>query len=125
MLPTKKISLALIEFAEPLINELPPGYSKKDLETILRLAVCVWNSCVLDQWHKTNEHVAAVRKQIAKGQGLEVVVIEALITRKIQLFGDDNRAINNESVVVKNGEFVVRAQARMDLEYIEVSGLAN
>ena len=62
MIPTKKISLTLIDYADPLISELEDGYSQSDLEGVLKLATCIWNACVLDQWHSTTENVKAVRR---------------------------------------------------------------
>jgi hypothetical protein len=121
MIPTQKISLTLIKYAEPLINELEAGYSKCDLEGVLQLATCIWNACVLDQWRGTTEHVEAVRRQISKvDNSIPVAIVEALIVRKKQRFGNDPRGITNECVIVKNGEFVVRAEARLDLQNIVV-----
>jgi hypothetical protein len=121
MIPTKKISLTLIEYAEPLINDLEDGYSQSELEGVLKLATCVWNACVLDQWHSTTENVEAVRRQISKAENpIPTLIVEALIARKRQLFGNDPRGIANECVIVKNGEFVVRAEARLDVQNIEI-----
>lgn len=119
MIPTKKISLTLIEYAEPLISELEDGYSQNDLEEVLKLGTCIWNACVLDQWHGTTEHVKAVRRQILKSEDLiPAAIVEALILSKKQRFGNDPRGITNECVIVKNSEFVVRAEARLDLQNI-------
>jgi hypothetical protein len=123
MIPTKKISLTLIEYAEPLIQDLPEAYSQCDLEGVLKLAALVWNACVLDQWHSTTENVEAVRRQISLvAKPVPVGLIEALILRKQQMFGMDPRAITNECVVVKNGEFVVRAEARLDVRDAPMKG---
>ena len=121
MIPTKKISLTLLEYAEPLINELEDGYSQSDLESVLHLATCIWNSCVVDQWHSTTENVELLRRQISKAENsIPTAIVEGMIQRKKQCFGADPRAITNECVVVKNGEFVVRAEARLDLQNIPV-----
>jgi hypothetical protein len=61
MIPTKKISLTLLEYAEPLIHDLPEEYSQHELEGVLKLAAFVWNTCVLDQWGSTTENVEALR----------------------------------------------------------------
>ena len=122
MIPTKKISHTLIEYADPLIEELPEGYSKSDLEQVLKLCAGIWNACVLDQWHKTTKHVDAVRHHIVQTDPMTIAIIEALIARKKALFGLDPRAITNECVVIKNGEFVVRAEARLDVEHMDIVG---
>lgn len=117
MIPTKKISLTLIEYAEPLMNELGDGYSQSDLERVLKLATTVWNACILDQWHSTTKHVQALRRQFSNAEDLmPAVIVETLIMRKQQHFGNDPRAITNECIIVKNGEFVVRAEARLDVK---------
>ena len=41
------------------------------------------------------------------------------------MFGSDPRGITNETVVVKNGEFVVRAEARLDVQNVDVQGGVN
>ena len=121
MIPTKKISLTLIEYAEPLLDGLEEGYSQSDLEKVLRLATCVWNACVLDQWHSTTKYVETITRQIAKAQDpIAAATVDALIMRKKQSFENDPRGITNECVIVKNGEFVVRAEARLDLRNIKV-----
>lgn len=117
MIPTKMISLTLIEYAEPLLNDLEDGYSQHDLEGVLKLATIIWNACVLDQWYSTNEHVEAIRQQMSKAESsVPAAIVESLIVRKQQCFGNDPRAITNECVIVKNGEFVVRAEARLDVQ---------
>ena len=125
MIPTKKISLTLIEYADPLIQDLEEGYSKNDLEAVLKLAACVWNACVVDQWHKTTENVTAVRQQLAHAHPISAAIVDALIARKKQSFGFDVRGITNECVILKNGEFVVRAEARLDVEHIDIKGRSH
>ena len=120
MIPTKKISLTLIAFADPLIEELPAEYSRSNLEQVLKLSAGIWNACVLDQWHTTTDNVSAVRRQIAQTDPMTIAIIEALIARKKNLFGLDHRAITNECVVIKNGEFVVCAEARFDVENMNI-----
>ena len=121
MIPNKRISLTLIEYAGPLINELEDGYSKSDLERILKFTAGIWNACVLDQWRGTTEHVDAIRRQIAKAtHPMPIAIVEASIARKQQLFGHDPRGITNECVIVRKGAFVVRAEARLDLRHLTV-----
>lgn len=125
MIPTKKISQTLIEYADFLIEELPDGYTKSDLEQILKLSALIWNACVVDQWHKTTDNVSAVRRQMTRADPITAAIVEELIARKKQLFGLDPRAITNECVVIKNGEFIVRAEARLDVENMDIAGSAH
>jgi len=68
------------------------------------------------------KNVDAVRHHIAQTDPMTIAVIDGLIARKKQLFGIDPRAITNECVVIKNGEFVVRAEARLDVEHMDIAG---
>jgi len=123
MIPSKKISLTLIEYAGPLIDDLGDGYSQSDLERVLKFAAGIWNACVLDKWRGTTEHVDAIRRQISKAaHPTPIAIVEALIARKQQLFGSDLRGITNECVIIKNREFVVRAEARLDLQHLAAEG---
>jgi len=116
MISTKKISQTLIEYAEPLIQELHKGYSQRDLESTLKLATVVWNASVMDQWHNTAKNITAVRQQFIGADPLMTGIVELLIARKAQLFAGDIRAITNETVAIKNGEFVIRAEARLGMD---------
>ncbi len=109
--PNKKISETLLEFAAPLIDSLGENPNKADLESVLRLASGIWNACVMDQWYGTTDHVEAMRDQVRHDPGYSALV-EDLIERKQKVYGDDSRGITNEHVLEKNGELVVRAEAR-------------
>jgi hypothetical protein len=111
MVPKRKISETLLEFAEPLIEELGDDPNKSELESVLGLACGIWNACVVDDWHGTTQNVDTMRAK-AKEIPNEGVLIEVLIERKQKHYGEDSRAITNEQVAEKNGEFVVSAEAR-------------
>lgn len=91
-IPTRKISETLLEFAEPLLQQLPNEYPKAELDAAIKLAICVWNACALDQWHKTTEYTDALRRQAVRGYAEEIndrsqqqttmVVVLALIDRQ-------------------------------------------
>ena len=112
----------MLEFAEPLVSELPDGYSKSDLEAVLKLATCVWNACVVDQWCKSTQNVAEAKKLLSTAHPFQKIIVEDLIARKKSIFGNDPRAIYNECVITKNGQLVVRAEARLGLQDINISG---
>jgi hypothetical protein len=111
MSPNRKISETLLEFAEPLIDLHGDAPNKSELESVLGLACVIWNACVLDAWHGTTDNVDAMRKLLKENPDI-VALMEYLIERKQKQYGDDFRAIMNEQVVEKNGELVVRAEAR-------------
>lgn len=123
MIPTQKISQTLIEFAEPLLAMLEENYSQRELEGALKLAVNIWNACVLDQWQQTSQHVEAIQRAVSNsGNAISTSIVAALIVRKRVHFGNDPRAITNECVIVRDGNFVVRAEARLDVENLPVEG---
>ncbi|MBL8473270.1 MAG: hypothetical protein KF778_14520 [Rhodocyclaceae bacterium] len=118
MNPTKKISLTLLEFAQPLIDMLADPESKPELESALLTATAVWNSCILDRCWRTDKHVAEL-KRVASTSGLpgHLELLEALIERKERMFGDDLRGINDPTVVMTENGLVLRAEARDVLEF--------
>jgi hypothetical protein len=121
MISTKKISLTLLEYAAPLVNDLGDNYSQSELQRTLWFVTGIWNACVLDQWKNTTEHTEAIRQQMLKANNpVMSALVEELISRKQQLFGNDPRAITNECVTVKNGDFIVRAEARLDVKDLPV-----
>ncbi len=48
-----------------------------------------------------------------------MAIVNALIARKRHLYGSDPRGITNETIIVRNGEFSLRAEARLVLDNIE------
>lgn len=122
MIPAKKISQTLLEYAEPLMLMYSGECTKIELEAMLRMAVAAWNACVLDHWRQNGQQVAAVRQALANGHPVQKAMIEMLIERKAQLFAHDVRAISNETVIVRDGAFIVSAEARMDIEYMDATG---
>lgn len=112
-IPFRKISETLMEFAEPLLKELPVDHSIEALERVIKVATCVWNACALDQWHEMTSCTDKLRNQFGPNISNDIVIINALIARKKHLYGDDPRAITNETVVVDRGEFRLRAEARV------------
>ena len=134
-IPTRKISETLLEFAEPLLQQLPNEYPKSELDAAIKLATCVWNACVLDQWHKTTEYTDALRQQAAGGyekeirdrsqQQTTIGIVLALIDRKRRLYGSDPRGITNGVITTTNGGLSFRAEARLDICNISAVGGAQ
>lgn len=125
-IPTRKISETILEFAEPLLRELPDRYSKDALKGIIRLATCVWNACVLDQWNDTIEYTDLLKRPFEeKGFVRELMTINTLIDRKRNFYNDDPRGITNARIIVRNGKFSLRAETRLDFNKIKYRGLVN
>jgi hypothetical protein len=109
--PDRKISEAFLEFAEPLLEKEGAPPTAQEAEKVLQLAWTIWNSVVYDTIHGNTEWVTGLRNQIAGHPPLEAL-IEQMILRKRQLFGDDLRLIGEFKILEKNGEWRLRAEAR-------------
>jgi hypothetical protein len=110
MTPQKKISQTLLEYLEPFLHGFGEDISREELEKLLEMGTTVWNACVVDAWHGSDTYVAEVRKQFANMPHPELT--EYLIERKRAAFADDLRGITNPEVLERNGEVVIRAEAR-------------
>lgn len=120
VMTAKKTSQVLIDFARPLVEALGEGYTQYQLENALKLAAYVWNLCVLDVWEETEENVSRARALVSGPENADLAgFIDMLINRKYRYFTTDLRMILNEGVTVKNGEFVVHAEASLDTRLID------
>jgi len=64
MIPNRKISETILEFGDPILEELPENASKEEMEAAMRLIVSAWNAVVLDDWNKTREFEKAFLKAL-------------------------------------------------------------
>ena len=55
MIPSRKISETILEFGDPVLQELPESATKEDFEAVMLLVVSAWNAVVLDEWNKTRK----------------------------------------------------------------------
>jgi len=134
-IPTRKISETLLEFAEPLLQQLPNEYLQSELEAAIKLATCVWNACVLDQWNKTTEFTDALRQLAMREYEKEIRdrshqqtttgIVLTLIDRKRRQYGLDPRGITNGKITFKNGGLSYRAEARLDIDKVSAKSGAQ
>ena len=108
----KKISQTLLEYLEPFLNAFGDDISREELENLLFVGTTVWNACVVDAWHGSETYVNQVRKELGNIPPPELT--DYLIERKRTAFAHDLRAISNPQVLNKDGELVIRAEARGD-----------
>jgi len=103
MIPTRKISETILEFDDPILQELPESSTKEDFEAVMRLVVSAWNAVVLDEWNKTRkfekEFIKALRPMPKEFDGIS----RKLIWRKKRKYSSDPRAVGNYWVIEKNG----------------------
>ncbi len=122
MILTRKISETILEFGNYLIEELPKNSTKEQFEHVMRIVVSAWNAVVLDEWNKTNYFESEFLKALSSTPEEMQLKARSLIARKKTKYPSDPRAVGNYWVLEKNGKFVFRAEARIDLKGLEADG---
>jgi len=122
MIPTRKISETILDFGSPILRVLPENVTKEEFEAAIRFIVTAWNAVVLDGWNKTKKYEIEYCKALDK-MPIEISgALGKLIKRKKRKYSSDLRAVGNYWVIEKNGEFVFRAEARLDLQGVKAIG---
>ena len=111
---SSKISEALLNYIEPLLEVLGDEPEKAELEQTVFIGMAVWNACVMDTVDGSLGYVAQIRENTANDSESQSLM-EFLINRKHSEFADDLRIISDPEVVWRNGEWRVRAAARAPL----------
>ena len=118
-----KISLRLIEFAEPMVAEAFEGDgdpTPSDLERVLELVVPIWNAKVMEQIGRGSGYVDEIERLILQDSHLPPkakYMTNLMLERKITEFPDDLRFISDFKVyTAPNGEMRVKAEARLASE---------
>ena len=109
--PQTKISETFLSFASPLTDAVGEGITKEQLETILKIAFTVWNAVVFDTVNGNSTHVSHVRRSMAS-EPMGATMVEELIRRKQVQFADDHRLVGEYKLMLKNGGWILRAEAR-------------
>jgi hypothetical protein len=111
ILPDRKISETFLDFAAPLLQEMPADALEEAFERALKVAYAVWNAVVYADVADDPRFLRDVRREIEEKPELARLV-ETLILRKRSLFGDDGRCIGTWEVRKTADGFDVRADAR-------------
>ena len=109
--PQRKISETFLDFASPIMDNLPDDASAAYVEGVLKTPHVVWNAIVLSEVTGDRhflDHIQAAMTQLPEGAAL----VNLLIQRKRTMFGQDHRLIGRYTIVEKRGELVLRAEAR-------------
>ena len=109
--PERKISETLLDFASPLLQDMPADASGKQIQEVLMIGCTVWNAVVLDSVRGGSKYLGMVMHQM-KGTVLGSIMVSNLIDRKRRLFGDDHRLIGDYRATRKDGELRLWAEAR-------------
>lgn len=99
-MPPATISATLLAFARPLLQAVGAPASADEMNSLLRVAVTVWNAVVLEQSGHAGRYLAEARG-LVEAQALPAAarVFEALVEWKHQAFEDDRRLILDYRVV--------------------------
>ncbi len=116
-----KISVRLVEFAQPLIDSIVDDTgiepTEEQLRTVLMIAVTIWNAQVMEQVGKGSKYADEARRLLSSipGPAAGAAVIQSLLARKAKLFPHDLRYIGNFEVYRNDaGELRVQAEARLE-----------
>jgi hypothetical protein len=109
--PDRKISETFLEFAQPLFETAPPDVTEVEMEAPLKLAFTVWNAVVYADAVRDCHFLDQVRQLTAHDHMMEALV-EQLIQRKRDLFGEDHRLVGKYELTLKGDELHLRAEAR-------------
>ena len=124
MIPTRKISETILEFGQPVIEELSEDISKEVFESAMNIIVTVWNAVTLDAQNKNTNYEKELVKALLPGPIEIQNMADILIRRKKESFSLDPRMVGNFSVIDKdgNGEFIFRAEARLEVDNLDPTG---
>ncbi len=95
----------------PLLAENGKGATKQQFEKALRITYSVWNAVNFDTIRGDTKYVTKLRQTMEKDL-LGRALIEQLIARKRNEFGDDLRIIGEYSIIVVKGQNRLRADVR-------------
>jgi hypothetical protein len=68
----KKISATILDFAKPVLDELPPGIPFETRREVLGFAILVWNALVMVEWGRP-DFLAELRERLDTLAGNDIV----------------------------------------------------
>jgi hypothetical protein len=107
----RKISETFLDFSMPLLDAIGDGATKQQIESVLRITYSAWNAVNFDSIKGGTKYVMMLRQAMEK-DFMDRAIIEELIVRKRNDFGDDLRLIGEYSLRMVKGEWRLRADVR-------------
>ncbi|ADO70766.1 hypothetical protein [Stigmatella aurantiaca] len=112
----EKISQTLLEYAAPLLAQLPPETPLQQRQALLQIVMSVWNAMVVAQWTQRDvlpDLYRQLETMPPPGHAQMRAWVDALVERKRQYFADDLRAVGHWELRMKpSGEVSLWAEAR-------------
>jgi hypothetical protein len=110
----KKISAAILDYAAPVLDKLPPGEPLETRRATLEFAILVWNALVLADAGR-RDFLVELRSRLGSLPGNDIVsgAFDRLIERRRERYADDDRLVGNWELRLKgDGSLAFRAEAR-------------
>ena len=109
--PDRKISETLLQFAAPIIHDLPSEAPEHRAREALQVSFTVWNAVIFADVLNDHGHLDEIRRLTA-GNHEAGLLVDQMIARKRALFADDERLIGDWEVTRTPEGINVRADAR-------------
>lgn len=100
----KKISATILDFAKPVLAEIPPGIPLETRRQALGFAILVWNALVMVERGRP-DFLAELRERLDTLSGVDLVTdaFDRLVERKRQRYADDDRLVGDWELKLKPG----------------------
>jgi hypothetical protein len=109
--PNRKISETFLEFAAPMLKDLPSEATEQRARQALEVFYTAWNAVVFADVLNDHRHLDEIRRLTADKPDV-ALLMEQLIARKRTLFADDERLIGTWEVTRTEDGINLRADAR-------------
>jgi hypothetical protein len=109
--PDRKISETFLDFARPIIQDLPSEAPEHRAREALQLAFTAWNAVIFADVLNDHGYIDQIR-HLTAGNPEAGLLVEQMIARKRELFADDERMIGDWEVTRTEDGINVRADAR-------------
>jgi hypothetical protein len=109
--PHRKISETFLDFAGPLLQELPSEAPEERARVALEVAYAAWNAVIFADVLKDNRYIEQIRSLTAETPE-SGMLMEQLIARKRALFAEDARLIGMWEVTRTADGINLHADAR-------------
>tara|TARA_R110001592_G_C12996404_1_gene735516 strand:- start:50 stop:403 length:354 start_codon:yes stop_codon:yes gene_type:complete len=112
MVLNTKISSALFDFVQPILDETDENTTKEQIEKGIEFVVGVWNAVVIDSLNKNNQYTNAIRHMASRPE--DKALIERFIDRKNNKFSHDLRMIADFNINYEDGYLHIQAKGAID-----------
>ena len=109
--PDRKISETFLQFAAPIIHDLPSEAPEHRAREALQVSFTVWNAVIFADVLNDHGHLDEIRRLTA-GNPEVGLLVDQMIARKRALFADDERLIGDWEVTRTPEGINVLADAR-------------